>query len=94
MDARQPFLPLDCEQLVRKMLVLDPTRRYTVQQIRQHRWMSCEDPPSPAPDPPEMARAERTTDPNEQVLRVMQELGIDVTRTREVSGTWLARGEG
>ncbi|XP_045134341.1 serine/threonine-protein kinase SIK2-like [Portunus trituberculatus] len=77
------FMSSDCEQLVRKMLVLDPARRYTVQQIRQHRWMACEDPPSPVPDPPEVARAERTTDPNEQVLRVMQELGIDVARTRE-----------
>ncbi|ROT76703.1 Serine/threonine-protein kinase SIK2 [Penaeus vannamei] len=64
------------------MLVLDPVRRYTVEQIKRHRWMQAEEPPRVALDPP-AAKAERTTDPNEQVLRVMQELGIDVTRTRE-----------
>ncbi|KAK7083657.1 hypothetical protein SK128_013322, partial [Halocaridina rubra] len=71
-----------CEQLVRKMLVLDPAKRYTVEQIKRHRWMQAEEPPRVAFDPPTV-RAERTTDPNDQVLRVMQELGIDVTRTRE-----------
>ncbi|XP_063598956.1 serine/threonine-protein kinase SIK2-like [Penaeus indicus] len=76
------FMSSDCEQLVRKMLVLDPVRRYTVEQIKRHRWMQTEEPPRVALDPP-AAKAERTTDPNEQVLRVMQELGIDVTRTRE-----------
>ncbi|XP_069969753.1 serine/threonine-protein kinase SIK1 [Penaeus vannamei] len=76
------FMSSDCEQLVRKMLVLDPVRRYTVEQIKRHRWMQAEEPPRVALDPP-AAKAERTTDPNEQVLRVMQELGIDVTRTRE-----------
>lgn len=78
-----PFSFPDCEQLVRKMLVLDPTRRYTIEQIKRHRWMQAEELPSVALDPPTV-RAERTTDPNEQVLRVMQELGIDVVRTREV----------
>ncbi|KAK3890032.1 hypothetical protein Pcinc_005996 [Petrolisthes cinctipes] len=64
------------------MLVLDPTRRYTIEQIKRHRWMQAEELPSVALDPPTV-RAERSTDPNEQVLRVMQELGIDVARTRE-----------
>ncbi|XP_066943842.1 serine/threonine-protein kinase SIK2-like isoform X1 [Macrobrachium rosenbergii] len=76
------FMSSDCEQLVRKMLVLDPTKRYTVEQIKRHRWMQAEEPPRVAFDPPTV-RAERTTDPNDQVLRVMQELGIDVARTRE-----------
>ncbi|XP_069939205.1 serine/threonine-protein kinase SIK1 isoform X2 [Cherax quadricarinatus] len=76
------FMSSDCEQLVRKMLVLDPTRRYTVEHIKRHRWMQAEEPPRLSFDSPTI-RAEKTTDPNEQVLRVMQELGIDINRTRE-----------
>ncbi|XP_042209356.1 serine/threonine-protein kinase SIK1-like isoform X1 [Homarus americanus] len=76
------FMSSDCEQLVRKMLVLDPTRRYSVEQIKRHRWMQAEEPPRLSFDSPTI-RAEKTTDPNEQVLRVMQELGIDINRTRE-----------
>lgn len=79
-------LSSDCEQLVRKMLVLDPTRRYTVEQIKRHRWMQAEEPPRLSFDSPAV-RAEKTSDPNEQVLRVMQELGIDIARTREVSSS-------
>ena len=75
---------VDCEHLLRRMLVLDPIRRYTVSQIKKHRWTTAEESPRIHMDPPEVVRAERTTDPNEQVLRVMQELGIDIARTREV----------
>ena len=39
------FIP-DCESLVRKMLVCDPDRRYTVAQIKRHRWMQVEVPPT------------------------------------------------
>ncbi|CAL4065146.1 unnamed protein product [Meganyctiphanes norvegica] len=76
------FMSSDCEHLVRKMLVLDPNRRYKIDHIKRHRWMQTDEPPRLYLDNPTV-RAERTTDPNEQVLRVMQELGIDTARARE-----------
>ncbi|KAJ6223651.1 hypothetical protein RDWZM_002196 [Blomia tropicalis] len=33
------FMSCDCENLIRHMLITDPEKRYTLQQIRQHRWM-------------------------------------------------------
>lgn len=32
---------LDCEHLIRHMLVVEPERRLSLKQISQHRWMSC-----------------------------------------------------
>ena len=33
---------LDCESLIRRILVLDPQKRYTLQQIKSHCWMQAE----------------------------------------------------
>lgn len=33
------FMSCDCEHLIRHMLITDPEKRFTLQQIRQHRWM-------------------------------------------------------
>lgn len=30
---------LECEQLIRRMLVLDPSKRYTIKQIKASKWM-------------------------------------------------------
>ena len=78
------ILPVsDCEHLVRKMLVLDPARRHTVSQIRRHKWMT-KDGQLPlkgkilASTPRGGSKA---SDYDEQVLRVMQSLGIDQQKT-------------
>lgn len=81
----------ECESLIRKMLVLDPNRRYTIPQIKQHRWMMCEPRDSVAFLSEKSNAFSRTAyvEPNEQVLRLMAGLGIDVQRTRnslKVSG--------
>lgn len=73
------------------MLVLDPNRRYTIPQIKQHRWMMCEPRDSVAFLSEKSNAFSRTAyvEPNEQVLRLMAGLGIDVQRTRnslKVSG--------
>lgn len=36
------FMSSECEHLIRRMLVLEPTRRYTIEQIKHHRWMCPE----------------------------------------------------
>ncbi|ESO01906.1 hypothetical protein HELRODRAFT_65239, partial [Helobdella robusta] len=33
------FMSMECERLVRRMLVVDPKKRYTIQQIQQHSWI-------------------------------------------------------
>jgi len=92
--------PLDCESLVRKMLVKDPARRFTIDQVKRHRWMQADGPPRllPAPGypavPPSQTKQyldpglvpDPPSEPNEQVLRLMASLGIDSSRTREVCG--------
>ncbi|XP_063913533.1 serine/threonine-protein kinase SIK2 isoform X3 [Zophobas morio] len=72
------FMSSDCESLIRKMLVLEPNKRYSISQIKKHRWMQVAVPPSL----PHIIPAS-TTQPNEQILRLMQSLGIDSSKTRE-----------
>ena len=83
------LFPPDCENLIRKMLVVDPTKRISVAQIKQHRWMLA-DPTAPNQT---LSMALPLTDYNsnlgdysEPVLGIMQSLGIDRQRTIEVSG--------
>lgn len=76
------FLSIDCESLIRKMLVLEPTKRYTIPQIKRHRWMA-----GSADTICSMIITRSSSsiqEPNEQILRLMHSLGIDITRTREV----------
>lgn len=71
------------------MLVLDPHRRYTIEQIKRHRWMMMEvmDPVGVLSDSsaPSSSTAVGTAavEPNEQILRLMSGLGIDTQKTRE-----------
>uniref|UniRef100_A0A8C7PZ38 non-specific serine/threonine protein kinase n=1 Tax=Oncorhynchus mykiss TaxID=8022 RepID=A0A8C7PZ38_ONCMY len=84
---RIPFyMSQDCENLIRKMLVVDPTKRISVAQIKQHRWMLA-DPTAPNQT---LSMALPLTDYNsnlgdysEPVLGIMQSLGIDRQRTIE-----------
>ncbi|CAH1281161.1 unnamed protein product [Diabrotica balteata] len=72
------FMSSDCESLIRKMLVLEPNKRYSIQQIKKHRWMQMGVPPIL---PPTISFS--NSQPNEQILRLMQSLGIDGSKTRE-----------
>ena len=75
------FMSSECESLIRRISVLDPTRRYSLQQILSHPWMQAEVPPTP-PLHQVQPMAEVGTI-NEQILRLMQSLGIDPARTKE-----------
>jgi len=75
------FMSSECESLIRRILVLDPLRRYTIQQIKEHPWMQAEVPlsvPRASPKP-----SLESGHINEQILRLMQSLGIDPARTKE-----------
>ena len=70
------------------MLVRDPAKRYTLAMVKKHPWMRAEVPQCVLQE--EVLQSKENTPPkskkpfNEQVLRVMQSLGIDPNRTKEV----------
>ncbi|RWS30820.1 hypothetical protein B4U80_04311 [Leptotrombidium deliense] len=37
------FMSCDCEHLIRHMLIVDPTLRYSVEKIKNHRWLQKDD---------------------------------------------------
>lgn len=77
----------DCESLIRKMLVLQPNKRVTVSQIKRHRWMLMEpletQPVSPYVSEDGTLCGTAACEPNDQILKIMQNLGIDTQRTRQ-----------
>ncbi|OXU29700.1 hypothetical protein TSAR_006448, partial [Trichomalopsis sarcophagae] len=74
------FMSTDCESLIRKMLVLEPGKRYTIPQIKRHRWMAGA---TDSIRPVVPTTSPSLQEPNEQILRLMHSLGIDIARTRE-----------
>lgn len=78
--------PADCENLIRKMLVVDPAKRISVAQIKQHRWMLAD--PTAAHQTLSHSLTEYNSnlgDYSEPVLGIMNTLGIDRQRTIEVT---------
>lgn len=67
------------------MLVLEPKKRYTIEQIKDHRWMIVEVLESPVIRTPSSNNVGGTagTEPNEVVLRIMANIGIDMQKTKK-----------
>ncbi|XP_060799824.1 serine/threonine-protein kinase SIK2 [Neoarius graeffei] len=80
------FMTEDCEHLIRRMLVLDPSKRLSVAQIKEHKWMVLE---VPVQRPLLYQQSSTAEDDDglgeysEQVLRLMHSLGIDQHKTVE-----------
>lgn len=82
-----PSLLPDCEHLIRRMLVLDPSRRLSVAQIKEHKWMAPYVPvqrPVLHQQPLSVEGDANVGEYSEQVLRLMHSLGIDQHKTVEV----------
>ncbi|GAB1602325.1 serine/threonine-protein kinase SIK1-like [Argonauta hians] len=78
------FMSTECEQLIRKMLVLDPSKRYTIQQVRNHRWIQEDGgPPKSLPPSPVIGTKGQVGEFSEYILRQMHNNGIDQQRTIE-----------
>nr|XP_016853053.1 PREDICTED: serine/threonine-protein kinase SIK2 [Anolis carolinensis] len=78
------FMSEECEHLIRRMLVLDPSKRLTIAQIKEHKWMLVEVPVQrPVLYPPGQENEPSLGEYNEQVLRLMHSLGIDQQKTIE-----------
>lgn len=74
----------ECENLIRRMLVLEPTKRFSIEQIKNHRWMQMgEGGPRSAPPSPLIGYNAKVGEFNEQILRLMQSLGINQQKTME-----------
>ncbi|XP_028836637.1 serine/threonine-protein kinase SIK1-like isoform X2 [Denticeps clupeoides] len=78
------FMSQDCESLIRRMLVVDPAKRISLAQIRQHRWMQAD------PVAAQQTASHRSVSDyagvggySEPILSIMQTLGIDRQRTVE-----------
>ncbi|XP_044113837.1 serine/threonine-protein kinase SIK3 isoform X5 [Neovison vison] len=79
------FMSTECEHLIRHMLVLDPSKRLSMEQICKHKWMKLGD-----ADPSfdrliaecQQLKEDRQIDPlNEDVLLAMEDMGLDKERT-------------
>ncbi|XP_021231508.1 serine/threonine-protein kinase SIK2 isoform X2 [Numida meleagris] len=78
------FMSEECEHLIRRMLVLDPSKRLTIAQIKEHKWMLIEVPAQRSiPYAPRQENQPSIGEYNEQVLRLMHSLGIDQQKTIE-----------
>ncbi|XP_051935138.1 serine/threonine-protein kinase SIK2 [Hippocampus zosterae] len=80
------FMTEDCEHLIRRMLVLDPSKRLSVAQIKEHKWMALDVPVQRPVLYQQPVSAEGETgvgEYSEQVVRLMHSLGIDQHKTVE-----------
>ncbi|XP_028274866.1 serine/threonine-protein kinase SIK2 isoform X2 [Parambassis ranga] len=80
------FMTEDCEHLIRRMLVLDPSKRLSVAQIKEHKWMALDVPvqrPVLYQQPLSTEGETGVGEYSEQVLRLMHSLGIDQHKTVE-----------
>lgn len=79
------FMSSDCEHLVRRMLVLDVKKRYTVSQVMQHKWFQLPGvTPAPVAPPPAPLGTPTVDGWNEHILQLMASKGIDRLKTLEV----------
>ncbi|XP_053408401.1 serine/threonine-protein kinase SIK2-like [Mercenaria mercenaria] len=78
------FMSSECENLIRRMLVLEPGKRYSMEQIKNHQWMQMDGgAPKASPPSPMMGYGPKVGEYNEQILRLMQSLGISQQKTVE-----------
>uniref|UniRef100_A0A8C1TNZ1 non-specific serine/threonine protein kinase n=1 Tax=Cyprinus carpio TaxID=7962 RepID=A0A8C1TNZ1_CYPCA len=78
------FMTEDCEHLIRRMLVLDPSKRLSIGQIKEHKWMVMEVPVQRPMLYQQTVEGEAGVgEYSEQVLRLMHSLGIDQHKTVE-----------
>ncbi|XP_059825029.1 serine/threonine-protein kinase SIK1 isoform X2 [Hypanus sabinus] len=77
------FLSEDCEDLIRRMLTVDPLKRITIPEIKLHCWLTGQAVPHHPPAPPIHGETVNVCSYNYQVLSLMQTLGIDWHKTIE-----------
>uniref|UniRef100_A0A1I7SID4 Protein kinase domain-containing protein n=1 Tax=Bursaphelenchus xylophilus TaxID=6326 RepID=A0A1I7SID4_BURXY len=70
------FMSTECEQLIRRMLTINPTKRPTIDQIKRHKWMKFEE------FEPRYNVAKYLTidskEPHPQVMKIIQNMGLNM----------------
>ncbi|KAI9098709.1 kinase-like domain-containing protein, partial [Phlyctochytrium arcticum] len=68
------YMSTDCERLIKRMLQLDPTKRITLDQVKEDKWFieGFENEPLPAPQVLNLTVEQQT-----QVLDELEEIGLD-----------------
>ncbi|KAJ8316284.1 hypothetical protein KUTeg_006298 [Tegillarca granosa] len=63
------FMSNECEHLIRRMLVRDPSKRFSINQIKKHTWMQMDGgQPKSSPPSPNLAPVSKVGEYNEQIL--------------------------
>ncbi|NWW99075.1 SIK3 kinase, partial [Caloenas nicobarica] len=79
------FMSTECEHLIRHMLVLDPSKRLSMEQICKHKWMKLGEADAEFDRliaECQHLKSERQMEPlNEDVLLAMADMGLDKERT-------------
>ncbi|EDV25667.1 uncharacterized protein TRIADDRAFT_24066 [Trichoplax adhaerens] len=78
------FMSQDCESLIRNMLVKDPVKRYTIEQIKRHKWLKLAPQNSEIPKIIEK-RGNIAENIVEEVLVELEKLNIAREDTKRVS---------
>ncbi|EDO46035.1 predicted protein, partial [Nematostella vectensis] len=76
------FMSTECEHLIRHMLVRDPVKRFTIPQIRQHKWMAeVTGKKNKEENPLYIHESCQDVDIREDVIRKMKNMGFDREKT-------------
>ncbi|VDK49109.1 unnamed protein product [Anisakis simplex] len=75
------FMSSDCENLIRRMLTLDPAKRATIEIIKKHKWMQTAENNSRRTQ--DLTPKFDANEPQQQILKLMHSLGIDSNKTRQ-----------
>ncbi|KAJ3374160.1 Serine/threonine-protein kinase par-1 [Allomyces arbusculus] len=75
------YMSTDCEKLIKKMLVLDPTKRATMQDIKEDKWFNMDFENQPLVNA-ELGTIRLNADEEAQVFAACQDIGIDVGALR------------
>ncbi|KAM6295771.1 serine/threonine-protein kinase SIK3 isoform 4-T4 [Aegotheles albertisi] len=85
------FMSTECEHLIRHMLVLDPSKRLSMEQICKHKWMKLGEADAEFDRliaECQHLKTERQMEPlNEDVLLAMADMGLDKERTVQTEQT-------
>ncbi|KAI9304554.1 kinase-like domain-containing protein [Cunninghamella echinulata] len=83
-------LPSDAKDLIEKILVIDPRKRLTMEQVQAHPWFTAEKPENPSflPDPPTAEEigspVSNASEIDDRILATLKDLWTDLTTDQVV----------
>uniref|UniRef100_A0A914Y7I4 Protein kinase domain-containing protein n=1 Tax=Panagrolaimus superbus TaxID=310955 RepID=A0A914Y7I4_9BILA len=77
-----PEIDIWCENLIRRMLTVDPKKRPTIEQIKKHKWMKENEYEARFSGEALTGQAAELPEHKQQILRLMQSLGLDASRIK------------